>query len=50
MWDNTIYQYTCLPNGLACAPMCFTKLMKPVYAKLRSLGFVNVGYIDDSLL
>lgn len=24
--------------------------MKPVYAKLRSLGFINVGYIDDSLL
>jgi hypothetical protein len=24
--------------------------MKPVYAKLGSLGFVNVGYIDDSLL
>lgn len=50
MWDNKIYQYTCLPNGLACAPRFFTKLMKPVYAKLRSLGFVNVGYIDDSLL
>jgi hypothetical protein len=51
MWDNTIYQYTCLPNGLACAPrFYFTNLMKPVYAKLRSLGFVNVAYIDDSLL
>jgi hypothetical protein len=50
MWDNKIYQYTCLPNGLACDPRFFTKLMKPVSAKLGSLGFVNVGYIDDSLL
>ena len=49
-WKNKIYQYTCLPFGLACAPRYFTKLMKPVYAKLRSLGFINVGYIDDSLL
>lgn len=24
--------------------------MKLIYAKLRSLGFINVGYIDDSLL
>jgi hypothetical protein len=23
MWDNKIYQYTCLPNGLACAPRFF---------------------------
>lgn len=48
---NNIYQYTCLPNGLACAPRFFlTKLMKPVYAKLRSLGLFTVCYIDDSLL
>ena len=50
MWDNTIYQYTCWSNALACAPRCFTKLMKPVYTKLQSLDFVNVGYIEDSLL
>jgi uncharacterized protein (UPF0297 family) len=24
--------------------------MKPVYARLRNLGYTNVGYIDDSLL
>ena len=50
IWRDTIYQYTCLPNGLASAPRLFTKLMKVVYASLRRLGHANIGYIDDSLL
>lgn len=49
-WNNKIFQFTCLPNGLASAPRYFTKIMKPVYARLRNLGYTNVGYIDDSLL
>lgn len=49
-WDNTIFQFTWLPNGLASAPRYFTKIMKPVYARLRNLGYTNVGYIDDRLL
>ena len=49
-WRNTLFQYTCLPNGLASAPRCFTKLLKPVYSTLRSQGYLNVGYIDDSYL
>ena len=39
-----------LPNGLSCAPRIFTKILKPIYATLRSQGFENVGYIDDSYL
>ena len=45
-----IYQFTCLPNGLASAPRLFTKLLKPVLAKLRLQGHVIVGYIDDLYL
>ena len=48
--SGKVYQYTCLPNGVSCAPRQFTKLMKPVYASLRMLGHTNSGYIDDSLL
>lgn len=48
--SGKVYQYTSLPNGVACAPRLFTKLMKPVYASLRMLGHTNSGYIDDSLL
>ena len=37
-WHGSHFQYTCLPNGLACAPRLFTKILKPVYSHLRSLG------------
>ena len=35
---NTLYQYTCLPNGLASAPRAFTKLLKPVLSEVRRMG------------
>ena len=49
LWKNTLYQYTCLPNGLAPSPRYFTKLLKPVYSTW-SEGFLNVGYNDDGSL
>lgn len=49
-WKNVIFQYTCLPNGINCAPVYFTKLLKPVYSTLRKMGHINLDYIDDSLL
>lgn len=45
-----IYQYNCLPFGLNCAPLVFTKLMKPVVGVLRNKGLVSVIYLDDLLL
>lgn len=50
MWTNKRYAFTCYPNGLAQAPSNFTKITKPIYASLHSLGHVSTGYIDDSLL
>ena len=47
---NQLYEFTCVPNGLACAPRLFTKSMKPVFSSLRSHGFLSVSYIDDILL
>ena len=47
---NAIFQYTCFPNGISCAPRYFTNLLKPVYSTLRKMGHLNLGYIDDSLL
>ena len=49
-WGEKLYQFACLPNGLACAPRKYTKMMKPVYATLRSNGHNITGYIDDNLL
>ena len=37
-WKGKYYQFTCLPNGLSSAPRIFTKILKPVYARLRSIG------------
>ena len=33
-WDKVLYQFTCLPNGLSCAPRKFTKILKPLLANL----------------
>ena len=49
-WGESVYQYTCLPNGLASAPRIFTKVLKPLFSSLRKLGHENVIYMDDSLL
>ena len=48
-WNNRLNQFTCLAQGLSCAPRMLTKIMKPLYAHLRSRGFLST-YLDDSLL
>ena len=49
-FNDQLYQFTCMPNGLSCAPRLFTKLLKPVYETLHNKGYLNLGYIDDSYL
>lgn len=49
-WKGKLYEFTCLPMGLACAPRIFTKLLKPLFSFLRSSGFLSVYYFDDTLL
>ena len=34
-WGNVLYQFRVLPNGFACAPRFFTKILNPVSASLR---------------
>ena len=36
-WQGELFQFTCLPNGLASAPRLFTKSLKPVYSTLRQM-------------
>lgn len=50
IWNGKHYQFRTLPQGLSCSPRAFTKLLKPVYASLRSMGHSIIPYIDDSLL
>lgn len=49
-WNNDLYKFTCLPNGLSNCPLYFTKLLKPVYAALRSKGHMSSSFIDDCCL
>jgi len=49
--NGTLYQYTCLPNGLSSGPRDFTKLLKIPFAHLRKYkGHSSIAYIDDTLL
>ena len=49
-FDNELYEFQALPNGLASGPRLFTKLTKPFFSHLRKKGMVNSPYIDDCLL
>ena len=50
VWKETMYEFACLPFGLASAPRVFTKLMKPVVGLLRQLGIRLKIYLDDMLI
>lgn len=47
MWRDKLYQYTCLPNGLASIPRIFTKLLKPVFNVFRQKSYLSSSYTDD---
>ena len=49
-FKGNTYEFLVLPFGLCTAPYVYTKISKPVLRKLRKLGFLVVGYIDDFLL
>ena len=50
LWRGQLFQFVGMPNGLASAPRAFTKLLLPVYAKLREEGHECFPYIDDSFV
>ncbi len=49
-WNNTLYQYTCLPNGLSSGPRKFTKILKPPLASLHTKGHIISCHLDDFYL
>ena len=49
-WNGCLCQYKAMPNGLACAPRYFTKILNPVFAQLRSQGHEVFQYLDDSFV
>lgn len=49
-FNGELYQYNCLPFGLSCAPLIFTKILRPVVKILRGKGILLVVYLDDFLI
>ena len=49
LWKDSLLEFACLPFGLAVAPRVFTKIMKPVVARLRRTGIGLIIYLDDLL-
>lgn len=49
-FEGSLFEYNVLPFGLNCAPLIFTKVLKPVISKLREKGYLSVAYLDDILL
>ena len=37
--QGCLFQFTCLPFDLSCAPWVFTKNLKPAISLLRELGY-----------
>ncbi|XP_066589319.1 uncharacterized protein [Prorops nasuta] len=48
-FQGMLFEFVCLPFGLCTAPFIFTKIMKPVIARLREKEFMSVIYLDDIL-
>ena len=49
-WRGQLWQFDCMPNGLALASRKFTKLLKPIFATLRKDDHLSTSFLDDSLL
>ncbi len=49
IWGGQAYQFVVMAQGLCTAPRAYTKMLKPVFAFLRKLGFTVLGYIDDTI-
>ena len=48
--NKKVYQFTCLPFGLATSPGEFTKLLRTVVSLLRQQGVKLQVYLDDWLI
>ena len=49
-WNNKLYQYCALPNGLASGPRIFSKIMRELFTKLCRHSIACVYYLDDSVI
>ena len=50
IWEGTLYEFTCHPNGLSCAPRIFTKILRPPLSSLHKQGHIAFAHLDDLYL
>lgn len=50
IFEDDLYEFTCVPFGLSTAPFLFTKILKPLMQFLRTKGLMSINYLDDFLL
>ena len=50
IWDDQLYQFTCLPQGLSSSPRLYTKIMKVAISYLRERNIIISNYIDDLII
>ena len=49
-WKRKNYRFKSLPFGLATAPRVFTKILRPLAAKVRSMEIRVFFYLEDFLV
>ena len=49
-WDQKLYQFCGLPQGIGCSPRIFTKLMRVPLSFLRKMGINVLAYLDDFII
>ena len=49
-WRGVTYRWKVLPFGLSASPWYFGKILRPIFAHLRSLGIRVCCYVDDILI
>ena len=50
IWDDQLFQFTCLPQGLSSSPRLYTKIMKVTISYLRERNIIISNYIDDLII
>lgn len=48
--NGQFYKFICMPMGYGPSMRIFTKVLKPIYAQLRSKGLESAVYVDDNVL
>ena len=49
-FNNKLYKFVALPNGLKSGPRVFSKIMRVAMSEMRLCGYESATYLDDVYL